>query len=491
MPSYLYLGSNPVVLGGFSNTGTSTTPWVRPTDWLAMPQTGSSGGFVGLLAVYSSSFSPVALSAVGAFTVNWGDGNTFNYSSSQIAYYTHSYNNLPSSSWSSGSNGMGNSGSIGYRQAIVQLTPSASALTSVIMSGKHYLLNGASAPAVNWLDVQIGGPDITSLSIGGNTLRYPLLERVNISNIPNSASFTSLATYFQNCGALQDVTIFDTVNVTNFSNLFYECRSLRNIPVLNTSKGTSFTQTFYNNYNLLTIPAWDFRSGSTFTSTFNGCASIRTVGNLTFTTASTCQGMFQNCTTLESVGDFDTSICTNFSAMFQSCQRLQQVGSYNTSKGATFSSMFQNCYTIKEVPLFDLQSGSNLSSMFAGASSLVTVPQFNTSTGSNLASMFSGCSSLEIVPLLNVTLATGSGAMASIFATCASLKVGALSGSQSTLNYTSCSLFAPELRQIFNYLVPTGSIACSITCSSNPGLLDLSPAEITSSVLSKNWTYKG
>lgn len=488
MPSYLYLGSNPVVLGGFSNTGTSTTPWVRPTDWLALPNTGSSGGFVGLTAVYSSSVNYIALSAQGDYTINWGDGYTANYSSSQIAYYSHSFNSLSSASWSSGSDGYGHSASLGYRQAIVILTPSGSStLTNINLHRKHFKL-AASTPAVNWLDIAIGGPDLTSLSIAGNSIRMSLLERANITNIPNSASFTQINTWFQYCTALQDVRLFDTANVYNFASLYFDCRSLVSPPLLNTSKGTNFAQMHMGNYSLLNLPNYNMQSASQVNSFVNGCGRLESVPAFNFTTASTVSGMFQGCTRLTTVPYFDTSLVTDFSSMFNACYGLKYVPSFSSSKSTLFNGMFQNCYSLQEAPMLDLSSGSNLNSMFLGCNCLSSVPNYNTSRCTNFLSMFNACYALQSIPLLDASYWTASGLFTTMFSSCYSLKSGALTGSRSTLNYSSCSLETNELYNIFNYLAPTGSTPCSITCSGNPGSANLSDAIITSSVLNKGWT---
>ena len=49
-------------------------PWVRPGSWLALPDVTGLQKFAGLHAVFPDS-NFVALSAEGAYTVNWGDGS--------------------------------------------------------------------------------------------------------------------------------------------------------------------------------------------------------------------------------------------------------------------------------------------------------------------------------------------------------------------------------------------------------------------------------
>ena len=52
----------------------ATVPWVRPGSWLALPDVTGLQKFAGLHAVFPDS-NFVALSAEGAYTVNWGDGS--------------------------------------------------------------------------------------------------------------------------------------------------------------------------------------------------------------------------------------------------------------------------------------------------------------------------------------------------------------------------------------------------------------------------------
>ena len=122
MSVYLRMGTIPVRMAGTEITSAAPT-WIRPPDWLVMPNTGSEE-FIGLFAVYTGSSNFVALIASGSYWVDWGDGVSSSYSASQTAEYSHNYGTLPSSSWSSGS--ISGSG-MGYRQSLVRVTPSGSA----------------------------------------------------------------------------------------------------------------------------------------------------------------------------------------------------------------------------------------------------------------------------------------------------------------------------------------------------------------------------
>jgi hypothetical protein len=125
--------------------------------------------------------------------------------------------------------------------------------------------------------------------------------------------------------------------------------------------------------------------------------------------------------------------------------------------------------------------------MFNGCYSLQSVPLFNLSSGTNFTQMFYNCTSLQEIPILNVLSATGSGIFGNIFGGCPNLKIGALSGSKSTINYTGCSLDRSALVNIFKNLSTTGSLKCSITTSLNWGSssLTISDKQIATN---KGWT---
>jgi hypothetical protein len=313
MPLRLYLGSIPVTIGGFPTTTVITgSQWIRPVDWLAMPST-ASDGFIGLLAVYTGSSNFVALSSTvwdpinsvtGSYWVDWGDGTSASYFSTQTAQYSHSYDALPSSSYSSGSDGMGNSGSMGYRQALVQVTPSGSGtLNSFTLQKKHSRPTLPSIPEVPWLDIALGGININlpSSSIGGTVVSLACLEHTSIATIGTGSNFTYM---FQNCYSLASFSLgSSTISASSFSNMFNGCYSLQSASLFDTFNGTNFTSMFQNCYALQTVPSFNVSSGTNFTSMFQTCYSLQTAPSLIISpiSGSIFTSMFQSCASLQTV----------------------------------------------------------------------------------------------------------------------------------------------------------------------------------------------
>ena len=294
---YAYLGNTPITFGAYgSNTTTIASTWTRPSDWLTMPDTssmtGSVGSFVGLLAVPTGSGNFVALSATNAYTVTWGDGTSGSYAANATAQYQYNYDTLPSSSYSSGS--VPNNGGLGYRQVLITVVPSGSGVnfTGINLQKKHSQGGLPAVPDVNWLDIAVGGSNITSINnIGGGAVNLQYLAQCNVVNI--SSSITNFSNMFSNCYSLQSVPLFNTQNGTNFSYMFTSCFSLPSVPLFNTQNGINFGGMFDTCYSLHSVPLFNTQNGTNFSGMFNKCRSLASIPPFNVTnTAATASGTF-------------------------------------------------------------------------------------------------------------------------------------------------------------------------------------------------------
>ena len=211
----------------------STTPWVRPADWLSLttPST-SDQRMVGLAAVFQSNSNFVTVRASSAFKVDWGDGAGWNL----YAANTTAEKNLQWADYDAGT-----LCSRGYRQAIVTVEPQSGNLTGLELRYRHSNAAASSNTSSVWLDLRVactGSPTIT----GSASQWYPrMLETVEIvSNISNASYL------FFGCYALQSVPALDTALGTNFSAMFYGCYALQTVPALDTALGTNFSNMFQN-----------------------------------------------------------------------------------------------------------------------------------------------------------------------------------------------------------------------------------------------------
>lgn len=393
---------------------TSVVPWMRPGDWLSMPEiaTGEET-FVGLMAITNDDSNYNALLATGDYTVDWGDGTIDNVASGVKAEHLYDYSAIPASTETSR----------GYRQVLVRVTPQAGQnLTSLNLQQKH---SATPLPAYSagWLDALLNAPNLTSLTLGGATIFLAYLERATILEI----------------GA-----------VTNFTRLFYNCSNLQSVPLFDTSSGTNFTEMFQNCFKIASIPQFDTSSGITFTSMFFPCPSLRTIPLLDTSSGQTFTSMFQSCQSLKNVPLLDLSSATNVTSMFRSCNSLQSVPQFNLSSCTTFTDMFRLCSALQTVPLLDTGSGTIFQSMFNGCTALTSVPALDVSGGTSFTSMFSSCSNLSSAPL---------------------------SGTTTAISYANCKLSHDAIVDIFNAL-GVASGAQTITISSNVGYASLTAPEL-------------
>jgi len=468
--------------------------WKRPDDWLPIEELVVAGDqkFVGLHAIFEDS-NFVALSATGNYTVDWGDGKIENYTSGVQANHTYSYDAFA-----------GTETTRGYRQAIVTVMPQVGEnLTSVSLQRRHSQFRNSTNYSTGWLDIRLSGQHLTSLILGGVTVRCSFLESFCFLG---SNSVTDFTRFFSGCYALQAVPFFDTSKGINFSFMFQGAVSLQSVPLLDTSKGTNFSSMFQGCGRLRTIPLLDVSKGTNFSNLFYNCNTLQKVPLLNTANGTDFRYMFAECSLLETIPLLDTSKGTVFDYMFGWGSLLKQIPLLNTAKGTSFYCMFGACRMLETIPLLDTSNGSNFSFMFQNCTSLKTVPALNTVNGTSFYGMFGYCSKLQAIPLLDTSKGTNFGQMFiscftlerlpllngssgtaydSIFSNCGTLSKATFLGTKNTISYVDCKLSRAALVDIFNNLA-SGVTSKTITITNNWGVSFLTP-EDRDIALKKGW----
>jgi surface protein len=322
----------------------SSAGWVRPSDWLSMPNVSPTDDtFVGLHAIFPSGNNFAAFrftTSSGDYQVDWGDGTVTTHASNTTAEHTYDYDTYDPTNTTLSTRG--------YKQAIIVVTPLTGDLTTC-----NFQFRRTTTPAQNqvystgFLDCIVSMPNATtgaSIVFGGTTVRHGYVERFEFVSI---GSCTSMVDMFLNCNSLQSVPLFDTSSVTNMGGMFNGCFSIQSVPLFNTSSVTNMNS------------------------------------------------MFNNCLSIQSVPLFNTSSVTFMSGMFNSCFSLQSVPLFNTSSVTNMNSMFRDCRSIQSVPLFDTSSVTNIGFMFNNCFSIQYIPAFNTSSITNIINTFNNCFSLD------------------------------------------------------------------------------------------------
>lgn len=173
-------------------------------------------------------------------------------------------------------------------------------------------------------DVNVsGGGDLSEYfgsTINAGTSKQSGLNQI-IKKIPSGISVvsTSAMYMFNNCSALETISLIDTSNVDNMNNMFLNCYALKTLPLLDTSK--------VNNMS----------------SMFRECRSLQAIPLLNTNNVTTMESMFYNCQHLDNVPQLDTSNVTNMMQMFNNCLGLTTIPQLNSSKVTAMSNMFKSC----------------------------------------------------------------------------------------------------------------------------------------------------
>lgn len=454
-------------------------PYVRPTDWLALPVVNvGDQKVVGLYAVYPyEGTNFVALSCAGAFTVDWGDGTApENFATNAQANHLYTYATVSASTDTSR----------GHRQVIVTVTPQAGQTLTVVNLGKKHPQAGLPTnAATGWLDVCMAGASVTTLQLGLDTGATSTVLAIFLEQFEykGPSAITALNYMFGNCYNLQSLKGSQfTANATSVSGFLLNCNSLKILSDLNLSKVTNGTSLFANNKSLQRVSGLNLAAANPITQMFENCSALVEVTDISAPLASAATSMFNGCTSLRTVSTITAGASASFSTMFNGCSSLRTVTGLTTTSGTTFNQMFASCSSLQTVPLFDTTQGTSLFSMFDSCTSLQRIPLFNTAKGLNFSSMFSNCFALIALPALNMAAATN---VSSFVAGCPSLSSVGVVGLKIACTFSTLRLSSAELNALYGQLGTVSGIA--ITVTGNYGTTADNPSIATA----KGWTVTG
>ena len=438
--------------------------WTRNSNWIAMPNITDTDEKIAILtAVFNNDANKVSFVCQGAYTVDWGDGTTENFSSNAQATHTYNYTDADL-----------NNSHPDYKQALIVITPqSGQNLTAVNFYQRPAGLT-ANGYSQNWLDVVMSVPNATSLTWGSTfstsaSTRFLLLEHINIIKVGNSnrinsnnlfaymtnlrrldlgagISFMAFTSMFANCRNLTEFPeiVLDSGGVSMLG-AFADCRSMVSMPkITNLQYVTNWQSTFSSCYNLVyTYPITETNTSLTnYTSMFQSCYSLLRAPFIQLNTNAgsslNLSGMFNNCSSLIDVPLYDTQRATNMSTMFQNCNSLRSIPKFNTSNVTNISGLVSTCPNFVDMPLLNISNATDTSSMFFSCNSLETIPALDFSNSTTVANLFQNCYSLREVPELNISKVTTTSNM---FRSCYSLRSVAGLTTSSTLLTNTSSMF--------------------------------------------------
>lgn len=511
--------------------------WRRPSYWLPLPTMVQGDQlFAGLFAVFpgasgntgaSADSNFVALRCVGNYVVDWGvttaarpNGYTTAHTSNTDAQYQYNWADIPASTETPE----------GYRQVIIKAYPQPGATLTTLNLQRRYTETGVTLQSdngTNWLDIRLSAPSLSTIRIGrystDSIVHMHLLKQVHIvGTMPLTGALGTFsqcyalekiigkewfanvtdATHFGNASInLRTVPFLDSRKLTNATYMFLDCRALERLPAIHFHKCTSFLQMFQEGQGggsvlaLKYLPKINTSKVQNWNSTFQRCGNLRVMPQWDFSSATDMTQAFESCLVLEELPHINAPNCTTFQSAFSSCLSLKKIAGITTSSATNMNGIFGNNYCMIQGPSMDTSKVTNFNAMFSGCINLMKVPQYNTSKGITFTSMFNGCTRLNQIPPIDVsgasagTTAAGAGPFLSMFAgSDFSIKVGTLSGTRRSIDYSNCTLSPTELNNIFTNL---GGVTvyggATITITNNWGAASCDRTIATA----KGWTVTG
>lgn len=424
--------------------------WVRPVDWLEVPELELTDDKVQLLfaIIPNTTQNYLAFVCTGNYTVDWGDGNTENVASGVKAQHQYDWNDIDPLTLTSD----------GYLQTLVVITPNGGVLSTVNFEQEHSAApSGASnlkffefvvnCPSATQLNLTYFNESTQHIILGANnvTVWSDLFSASGLYRFQCKASMSHVTTMdyaFSLCNQLVEV-IFDIPDFSSCGN-FYRC---------------------FNYTNLVNAPEM----------IFNPNIEVW------------LDDMFEFCSSLKTVPAYvGTGGVTSITSMFGYCLSLAEVPLFDTSGVVWFDNMFDNCVSLKTVPLFDTSSGEHFYRMFYYAISLTQIPAFDTSAAVTMQDFVNG-TPIAVIPAYNLSNCSdpNTATLCSASAYDAITSYNA-TGMKVTFSLANFFLDHANLINVFNNLA-SGVVAQTITVTGNPGAASLTAPDLAIAT-SKGWT---
>lgn len=224
-------------------------------------------------------------------------------------------------------------------------------------------------------------------------------------------------------------------------------------------------------------------SNTSYFSNLINLSNIEGIGNIDSTGVAAAGQFFQKTGPINKL-DFTFNAGTSAASFFNS-STFTKMGNITINGNATLNAFFGSCFNLIEVGNITAPIANNISSLFQGSSILRKVGTINTPATTTIASVFNSCNAIEEIvftDLSNVTVTT------SAFVNCVSLSRLVLNGLKVSVSVASLNLQRTEIIELLNSL-GTATTTQNITLTANPGMDDITAAEINAILTPKNWTY--
>jgi len=434
----LAVGSN--ILGNQGIVATTTNEWgeyIRPTDWIDIPNPTQDSYLYGLFGVteYGPNYVTVwATVNTGTWSVDWGDGNVV--AGSGVTKHEYNFNDIDPSTEIV-------RGGVKMRQVIIKLI-STHNFTNFRLFYKH-TSDIASIGEHMWLDIEMGSPELVQPRLSypfAASARCQWLEKVKFTNIPNTIN---LHQAFRGCTALKQILGLDGKTTADLTYTFSGCYSLLRLPVLDTSAGAIHSGCF-NATNFRKYP-YSMNNGAALSYQFFNAYGLTEFPK-------------------------DLVPVANMTSFAIRCYAVQEIPIWNWINTTNAYQAFYTCISIKKAILPNFHNVTDARAIFFGDVSLEEV-EMDTSGVSLANEMFRGCASLIGVELncANMTVTTD------MFLGCVMLQKCVLNGLTRGVNLNATSMTRLAAIELFNSL-GTASGSQTITLTNTPAALTLTADDI-------------
>lgn len=454
--------------------------WVRPAEWMPMPSMAKTDQRISMLfAVENTEVEGVwfTLSSTNGCVVDWGDGtiDTIASGANVTASHVYSYSNQ---------NLTDTSATLGYKQAMINVTVSSGNITSFKLGsnnaptnfyGSGYTYNASYDAIQNIKEIKCSLPNVSGASelIFGGTNSIIAVEKITCI----AHSVTSAGSMFAELHNLEIIDM-DLSSISTYASCFWGCRKLKTVPPLNTTSSANYSGTFYGCLSLITIPP--VHSANNINNMFYGCSSVQYLPTVKAKVSSTQGIPFNACSSLKKLSiDITSTTAYDLSGLLVGCVSLQKVNiiAWDTTSYASAFSGLTSLETITGLTN-NTKTVTNVSNMFNGCSSLKEAPLFNTASATTFSAMFLNCVSLRKIPAYSMQAAT---TVANFCANSYAI-VSILAPVKFSISIANFKLSATALNDLFAALpTVTGQ---TLTVTGNPGAATCD----TSIATAKGWS---
>ena len=335
---------------------TSTGGWVRPSDWIAIPDlTAANERFYGVVAVFENGYNQVSVTITNlSANINWGDGTSVvSNGGQQRKVYNYSTLSATIYQWPDGRN---------YKMALVDITRVGGAIASIDFWDQTPI---NSRGGNNFLDINCSLPNCSTLRLGlasNNVKSMSYCQRLRVWNRPAGHNAQSVCHSMKSLRSLQ----YPYSAIDSFNGFGYATGALENVGDVNLPNATGLV----NVWIYSSIKKHGNLTCNSVTSSFIAYCKdnnqLTEFGNVTATSCTTLSECWMFCKVMTKIGVINTPLCQSLDFTFYECALLEGIEFANCAAITNTSNCYGLCNSLSWVIMPNLTRGINFNSSAMG-----------------------------------------------------------------------------------------------------------------------------